>query len=209
MRVEDWRTVGRVPGGKNHLIVRVQVRCSGDPNFENMVRARTDCGRMVWVELVPWTDIWYEEPDACRFCAPHVARMVDREDRLAAAEARAALPERVPLTDDERAERQDRLRDMRLMETLHFIAVAAGRQAAKPEVLESREALTALIDELNLSLRRSRKALRTYGETVDRQAIELNELRGQVARLTEVNKVLARESAKAELLREFMTTLYR
>ena len=202
MRVEDWRTVGHVPGGKKHLIVRIQRRRS-DISL-TMVRARTDCGRLTWVTLVPWTDGWYSEPDACRACAPHVA------DRVAAEPPPVAdPPERAPLTEIERAERLDRLRDMRLMETLHFISVAAQGQAARPKPLVPREALEAEIKELRRDLDRARKAIRTYGETIDSQTGEMRALRAQNDRLVATNRVLARDVAKAEVLREFVATLYR
>lgn len=200
MRVEDWRTVGEVPGGKKHLVVRIQRRHS-DTRY-NAVRARTDCGRLVWLTLVPWTDGWYEEPDACLACARHA---VQREDR----EPPPEPVDRVTLTETEKAERQDRLRDMRLMETLYFIALAAESQAEKPELPVPREDLEAEVKELRRDLSRARKAIRTYGELIDSQTGELKALRAQNDRLVATNRVLARDVARAEVLKEFVATLYR
>jgi hypothetical protein len=201
--------MGEVAGGKGHLLIET----TREDERAGRSRAYTACHRLTWVRPVPWSDLlWTDASWACRVCQQHVSDRLDSEQRdieLEAAKARAARPERPPLTDAERAERQDRFRDMRLMETLHFIALAAARQAAKPKVLEPREALLAQIDVLNLSQRRSRKAIRTYGETIDRQAIEVKELRVQVDRLAATNKALAREAARAEVLKEFVVTLYR
>lgn len=169
-----------------------------------MVRARTDCGRLTWVTLVPWTDGWYSEPDACRFCAPHVAARVDAEPLPV-----PDPPEHRPLTETEKAERRDRFRDMKIMETLYFIAVAAESQADEPELPVPRETLLAEIKELKRDLGRARKAIRTYGETIDSQTGEMRALRAQNDRLVATNRVLARDVARAEVLREFVATLYR
>lgn len=201
MRVEDWRTLGLVPGGKKHLIIRIQRRHS-DTRY-NAVRARTDCGRLVWLNLVPWTDGWYEEPDACLACARHAVQREDREPPP------PEPPDRVTLTETEKAERQDRLRDMRLMETLYFISVAAEGAARRPKPLVPRESLEAEVKELRRDLSRARKAIRTYGELIDSQTGELKALRAQNDRLVATNRVLARDVAKAEVLKEFVATLYR
>ena len=196
MEIEDWHVTGVVAGGKQHWVGAVLRRYSEEN--EEVARCRIVCGRVTWVTLVPWEDGWHETSQACRTCASYLRQQLEAEN-----------PEPPRYTPEELAEREERLRDIRMLETLRLITAAAERPAAKQTRIAPRHELEETIRELLGDLRRARKAIRTYGEQIDKLDAENQGLRRDFVKLAEVNQEMARRVAKADVLREFVGTLYR
>lgn len=211
---DNWRKAGEVPGGKGHLLTSA-VSVMGDDGM--YVRAYTACNRLTHVRPVPWSDLlWEDDAWACKACRKHVGALLAHEYVKGLAHEYVKGSPAPPADPPEDSERAERLR-------LYVALQAIARQAAQPgPVLKSRARLIEERDQAREARRAMTEELEERGKTIRQLGVRVNRDGKELDRLNELlstretelqrlradNRYLAREAAKAEVLRDVVKSIF-